>query len=128
MAQTALLVDDEKALRAYVGMILEREGFRVLEAGDGMDALALLRCLGGMVDVLITDVSMPRMSGIELVTTARMEFPKIPVIYVSGTLPQDGLHNPRSGMVFLQKPFPPQAIRDAVRAVTAGDDFVARAG
>jgi CheY-like chemotaxis protein len=119
MAQTALLVDDEKALRAYLAMILEREGFQVLEADDGMDALALLRRLSGMVDVLVTDVSMPRMTGIELVSVVKTEFPAIPVIYVSGSGLRDGLHNPRGRVMFLQKPFAPQAVRDAVRALTA---------
>jgi two-component system, cell cycle sensor histidine kinase and response regulator CckA len=119
MTQTALLVDDEKALRAYLAMILEHEGFQILEADDGMDALALLRRISGMVDVLVTDVSMPRMTGIELVNAVRMEFPAIPVIYVSGLGLRDGLHNPRGRAVFLQKPFTPGAMRDAVRAVTA---------
>jgi two-component system, cell cycle sensor histidine kinase and response regulator CckA len=119
MAQTALLVDDEKALRNYLAMILEHEGFQILEADDGMDALALLRRIRGMVDVLVTDVSMPRMTGIELVNAVKMEFPAIPVIYVSGLGLRDGLHNPRGRVMFLQKPFAPQAIRDAVRAVIA---------
>lgn len=127
MAQTALLVDDEKALRAYLAMILEHEGFQILEAGDGMDALALLRRIRGMVDVLVTDVSMPRMTGIELVNAVKMEFPAIPVIYVSGSGLGDGLHNPHNRVMFLQKPFAPQAIRDAVRAVTAAEDFAGQA-
>jgi CheY-like chemotaxis protein len=118
MTQIALLVDDEKAIRAYVAMILEQEGFQILEADDGMDALTLLRRLRGTVDVLVTDVNMPRMTGIELVNTVKVEFPGIPVIYVSAIGLQDELHNPRGRAVFLQKPFPPQAIRDAVRAVT----------
>jgi CheY-like chemotaxis protein len=122
MAQIALLVDDEKAIRAYVAMILEQEGFQVLEADDGLDALTLLRQIRGTVDVLVTDVSMPRMTGIELVNTVTVEFPAIPVVYVSGLAPQDNLHNPSRRMVFLQKPFLPQAIRDAVQTVIAAKE------
>jgi CheY-like chemotaxis protein len=118
IAQIALLVDDEKAIRAYVAMVLEQEGFQVLEADDGIDALALLRRMGGMVDILVTDVSMPRMTGIELVSVVNMEFPGIPVVYVSGLGLQHELDNPRRRVMFVQKPFTPKAMRDAVRAVT----------
>ncbi|HEY7389312.1 MAG TPA: response regulator [Bryobacteraceae bacterium] len=119
MAQIVLLAEDEQELRDYLAMILEQDGFRVLEAADGIDALSLLRRMGGMVDILVTDVSMPRMTGIELVNEVKLEFPKIPVIYISGQGLRDELHDPRRRVMFLQKPFAPQAIRDVMHAVTA---------
>jgi two-component system cell cycle sensor histidine kinase/response regulator CckA len=130
MSQTALLVDDEKAIRDYVAMILKQEGFRIFEADDGMDALALLRTIRGMVDVLVTDVSMPRMTGIELANAVTMEFPAIPVIYVSGLGfgLRDELHNPRRRTAFVRKPFTPKVMRDAVRQVIAGDAAGSAAG
>lgn len=118
MAQTALLVDDEKALRAYLATILEHDGFQILEAADGMDALALLRRIGGAVDVLVTDVNMPRMTGIELVNAVKTEFPAIPVVIMSGLCPPDGLRS----MVFLPKPFTPQAMRVALCAAIVAQD------
>lgn len=119
MEPIALLVDDERALRAYVSMVLQRGGFQVLEAGDGLDALTLLRGVRGAVNVLITDVKMPRMSGIELVEVVKTDFPDIPVVYVSAEGLRDRLDNPLGHITFLQKPFGPQAILEAVRSVTA---------
>ena len=116
--QTVLLVDDEAALRVYVANVLRRGGFQVVEAGDGLDALAVLTAMRGCVDVLVTDVRMPRMTGIELVAAVKLEFPGIPVVFISGEQLRDALHNPDDGGVFLQKPFGPQAFLDAVRAVS----------
>jgi CheY-like chemotaxis protein len=127
MAQIALLVDDEQPLRTYLSEVLRLEGFAVLEAVDGLDALSLLRSVRGNVDLLITDINMPRMNGIELVQAVKAEFPDIPVVYISALGLRDGLHDPRKRMVFLQKPFAPQAIREAVRVVTGPNGTAGRA-
>ena len=114
---TVLLVDDEASVRLYVTTVLRREGFQVLEAADGVDALAMLREIRGAVDVLVTDVEMPRMTGIELVKAAKIAFPGIPVVYISGEHLKQELHSPEHRVTFLQKPFLPQAVLDAVRGV-----------
>jgi two-component system, cell cycle sensor histidine kinase and response regulator CckA len=118
MSQLVLLVDDERSLRAYASEVLCREGFEVVEAADGADALAIVQRMHGAVNVLLTDIKMPRMTGIELVTIVRTDFPGIPVVYISGEALRDGLHNPCARVAFLQKPFGPQALLDAVRTVT----------
>jgi two-component system cell cycle sensor histidine kinase/response regulator CckA len=115
--QTVLLVDDEASVRLYVTTVLRREGFQVLEAADGVDALAMLREIRGAVDVLVTDIKMPRMTGIELVNAAKIAFPGIPVVYISGEHLKQELHSPQHRVAFLQKPFLPQAVLDAVREV-----------
>ena len=117
--QRVLLVDDELPVRTFIAKILQREGFEILEAGDGLDALAVLQQMSGDVDVLVTDIKMPRMTGIELVEKVKAEFPGVPVVYISGEHLQEQLHNPSRRVVFLQKPFRPQAMLDAIRAVTA---------
>jgi two-component system cell cycle sensor histidine kinase/response regulator CckA len=115
--QKVLLVDDEWSVRVYVANVLQGDGFDVLEAADGVDALALLLQMRGAVDVLVTDVQMPRMTGIDLVEKVKTEFPSIPVVYISGDHLTKELHNPSHCVVFVQKPFRPRAILDAVRSV-----------
>jgi two-component system cell cycle sensor histidine kinase/response regulator CckA len=82
--QIVLLVDDESSTRTFVKCILQSEGLEVLEAGEGVDALALLRCLGRPVDLLVTDIKMPRMMGTDLARVVRTDYPTIPVVYISG--------------------------------------------
>jgi len=122
--QRVLLADDELPVRAFIAKVLQREGFEILEAVDGLDALGLLQQMRGDVDVLVTDVKMPRMNGVELVEKARSEFPGIAVVYISGEQLKDRLHNPSRRVIFLQKPFRPQAMLDAIRAVTADSGAV----
>ena len=123
-----LLVDDEWPMRVFVARILQREGFEVMEASDGLDAFGLLQQMSGAVDVLVTDVRMPRMTGIELVQKIKAELPGMPVVYISGDTLEDRLHDPSSRVVFLQKPFRPQAMLDAIRAVTADPGAARRFG
>ena len=112
-----LLVDDEWPVRAFIANALQREGFEVLEAVDGLDAFGVLQQVDGAVDVLVTDVRMPRMTGIELVEKVKTAFPGIPVVYISGECLHDQLHNPSARVVFLKKPFGPHALVQAVRSV-----------
>jgi CheY-like chemotaxis protein len=111
-------VDDEWAVRAYVARVLQQEGFEVLEAADGLDALSLLPQIQGSVEVLITDVKMPRMTGIELVRNIKTKFPGIAVVYISAEHLAPELHNPSGRVVFLQKPFRPEEMLQAVQSVS----------
>ncbi len=112
--RVVLLVDDETIVRTYVRRLLQLNGYQVLEAADGVDALALLRKVGGAVDVLVTDVKMPRMTGKELVEVARTEFPNIAVVLISGDCLLEDLQLPRQRVVFVQKPFTPEALLKAM--------------
>jgi len=112
--RVVLLVDDDAIVRTYVKRLLQLNGYQVLEAADGADALALLRKLSGAVDVLVTDVKMPGMTGTELVKVAKTEFPNIPVVFISGDFLWDELHVPWQRVVFVQKPFPPEALLNAM--------------
>jgi len=112
--RVVLLVDDEAIVRTYVKRLLQLNGYQVLEAADGVDALGLLRKVGGAVDVLVTDVKMPRMTGTELVEAARTEFPNIPVVLISGDCLLEDLQLPRQRVAFVQKPFTPDALLKAM--------------
>jgi two-component system cell cycle sensor histidine kinase/response regulator CckA len=117
MPQVALLVDDEQTLPAYVSAILRQVGFSVLEAADGKEALSIVQRVHGSVDILVTDVGMPHMTGIGLVRLVKTDFPEMPVVYISGESLREGLHNPRAHIAFVPKPFAHQTILDAISTV-----------
>ena len=102
---TALVVDDETAVRRFAVRVLERDGFEVLEATDGAEALDLLK-QGSSVDVVVSDIVMPRMNGVELMQALSASHIRLPVILMSGyataALSELGIAAPCS---ILTKPF-----------------------
>jgi two-component system cell cycle sensor histidine kinase/response regulator CckA len=80
---TVLVVDDEAAMRALTRRMLEGEGYQVYEAADGVEALATL-AQGWPVDVIVTDIRMPRMDGRELASRLTTHSPRIPIAFMSG--------------------------------------------
>jgi CheY-like chemotaxis protein len=81
---TILFVDDEPCMRELMALILGEEGYETYTATDGFDALAQLRDFNP--DLIISDLHMPRMSGVEFLSVIRHRFPAIPVIAISGAL------------------------------------------
>src|SRR5580658_7769640 len=82
-----LLVEDDPSLRSLLSEQLEEAGFEAHEAEDGIDGLVKLR--NELPKVIISDLQMPRMSGIEFVSVVRQRFPFIPVIFLSGSIPNE---------------------------------------
>jgi CheY-like chemotaxis protein len=80
---TILLVDDEDLLREGVREILEMSDFSVIEASDGQEALRQF-ALAEKVDLVITDIVMPNMDGVDFVTKLREMFPIVPILTISG--------------------------------------------
>ena len=117
--ETILLVEDEEDVRALAREVLERQGHRVLEAGDGVLALQRYEAEGERIDLILTDVVMPRMSGRELVDRVRAIRPAMPVLYMSGytedAILRHGVHD--SSMLLLSKPFTPSDLIAKVREV-----------
>lgn len=117
---TVLLVEDDEGIRHLMGAVLRDDGYEVLEAGDGNDALKLLQLRRGDCDLLITDVVMPRMKGAVLVEGVRAMIPSIKVMYISGyagdTLSANGVSDQAA---FLQKPFLPSALTAKVGELLA---------
>ena len=117
--ETILLVEDEEDVRALAREVLERQGHRVLEAGDGVQALQCYEAEGERIDLILTDVVMPRMSGRELVDRVRAMRPAMPVLYMSGYT-EDAIlrHGVRdASMLLLGKPFTPADLISKVREV-----------
>jgi len=115
---TVLLAEDEVTVRRLAVRVLQRGGFAVLEAADGEEALSVARDFPGALDLLVTDLVMPRMGGRELAGRLRGVRPGVPVVYVSGyaeeAVQRDGVLDP--GARFLSKPFTAEQLLDAVHA------------
>ncbi len=114
---SVLLVEDERAVRAVVARVLSENGFEVIVAVDGEDALT--RCdeeTLRRIDLVVTDVVMPRLGGPELVRALRARRPELPVLFVSGYRETHALDEvigtPNTG--FLAKPFTPSVLLQAV--------------
>jgi CheY-like chemotaxis protein len=115
--ETILLVEDEGVVRELVAEILETSGYSVLQAADGPSALELLRRHSGSVDLLVTDVVMPGMSGPEVAQAVSAMRPGTHVLYTSGytdsAIGHHGVLEP--GIAFLQKPFSADDLTRKVR-------------
>jgi signal transduction histidine kinase len=118
---TILVVEDEAGIRALVRKILRRQGYEVLEAANGQDALALCREHGQRVELLITDVLMPQMGGRELVERLQTQGHDMKVLYVSGYTDDTAVYagDLGPGTAFLQKPFTLGSLLDKVKEILA---------
>jgi two-component system, cell cycle sensor histidine kinase and response regulator CckA len=113
MRQTILVVDDEETARRFMDRALTEEGFRVLLANNGEQALTLLRSTKRKVDAVVTDLVMPGMGGHAFaVEVSQLPSPP-PVLYISGYQAPGGEMAKR----FLQKPFSPNELVEAVRTL-----------
>ena len=115
--ETILMVEDDELVRQISVLTLERQGYHVLVARDGAEALARAQEYQGPIHLLITDMIMPRVSGQELAESMRTLFPHLRVLYISGYTDQGPA---RRGVVdpdacFLQKPFMATALAAKVR-------------
>jgi CheY-like chemotaxis protein len=111
---TVLVADDDAAVLALAAMILQRDGFQVLRASNGLEALMLYSSYASRIDLVLTDFDMPQMNGAELVARIRERNPAAKVLMMSGYMPS-GAGAPGRGYPVLRKPFRPAELRDAVR-------------
>jgi two-component system, cell cycle sensor histidine kinase and response regulator CckA len=117
---TLLLVEDEPALRTLVVTMLEEEGYLILQAGSGLDAIALAERHRGDIDLLLTDVVMPRMSGPEVAQKLRALRPGLEVLFMSGYNDSRLVHRgvEESNVNLLVKPFSPDDLVEKVAELT----------
>ena len=118
-SETVLLVEDEPAVQAVVLKILARYGYKALVASTPEQALQVCASHSGTIDLLLSDVVLPQMSGKEVAGAVARRRPGIRVLYISGytddAIVQHGILEP--GTAFLQKPFTPHALARKVREV-----------
>jgi two-component system, cell cycle sensor histidine kinase and response regulator CckA len=117
--ETVLLVEDEESVRQLVRETLELKGYKILEADNGEAALRIASTHPGTIDMLITDVVMPGMSGRELAKQLATSHPQTRTLFLSGyaedAIVHHGVLDP--GTAFLQKPFTLQSLANKVREV-----------
>jgi PAS domain S-box-containing protein len=118
-SETVLLVEDEDIVRNFISRILKKHGYRVIEASQGQEALDLFIKLRQEIQIVVTDVIMPKMKGVELVRKISDLYPDIHVIFISGyseTLMEQ--HNLLDKELnFLQKPFSAGTLLNKIREV-----------
>jgi CheY-like chemotaxis protein len=117
--ETLLLVEDEAAVRSSARRLLERNGYTVLEARHGGDALRIADESERPIDLVLTDLVMPEMGGRELVERLRAHRPALKVVFMSGytekAIAVDGVMPPHTG--FVEKPFTVEQLMRRVREI-----------
>ena len=125
--ESLLLVEDDPSVRVVLKEYLEDQGYSVLTAEDGEKGLEVARRCGGSVDLVLSDVVMPKMNGVELARILRSETPDIKVLLISGhtrdrkRVIEESLRCSSSS--FLQKPFTPQTLVTRIRELRGGCRF-----
>jgi PAS domain S-box-containing protein len=117
--ETVLLAEDDPSVRAVVSDTLAQKGYQVLRAPDGPAALEIARAHPAPIQLLVTDIVMPGMTGRELAETLMAERPGLRVLYMSGYTDDAVVRHGvlQEGMPYLQKPFAPRALASKVREV-----------
>jgi PAS domain S-box-containing protein len=123
-SETVLLAEDQASIRDVLREFLESKGYKVLEARNGSQALEIGRHYPGSIDVLVTDVIMPQVRGLELAERVTEIHPEVRVIFMSGysadALPENRLLSERS-MTLIQKPFDPEELAQKIRESLSRD-------
>jgi two-component system cell cycle sensor histidine kinase/response regulator CckA len=118
-SETILVVEDDEVVRQLVTRILQSGGYRMLEASDGSNALQICQQCEGQIELVLTDLVMPQMSGPALTEKLKELYPGIRIVYTSGyaddAIVRHGHLDP--GMPFIQKPFSPNNLLQKVREV-----------
>lgn len=117
----ALVVEDNSALCTHMARLLAGEGYYVLQADNGADALDVLRNGDTTVDLIVTDVWMPAMSGDHFARRVWRERPDMPIVFVSGHEPEESVQAllDAGNSAFLGKPFSRDALQLAINCVRA---------
>jgi len=118
-----LVVDDERSMRDFLKILLTKEGHQVTTAPNGTDALAHLR--NNNCDLVITDIRMPGMSGLDLLEAVKEDFPDLPVIMITAfASPNDAVHAMKFGAFdYISKPFNVDEIKSVINsAIKKGND------
>ncbi len=120
--ETILLVEDDEVVRKLVSEVLDNEGYRLLEAANGVAALSICAQYEERIHLLLTDVIMPEMSGRALADRLVPQYPEMKVLFMSGYTDDVIVHHGvlDAGTAFIQKPFAPDVLARKVRDVLDG--------
>ncbi|MBL0169122.1 MAG: PAS domain S-box protein [Gemmatimonadaceae bacterium] len=120
-ALSILLVDDDAMLRESARRMLDRQGHRVLAAASGSDALALLESSADALSILVTDLTMPGMGGMELIAAVQQRYPQLPIVAISGFSMDEFARRELDArqVTFLGKPFDANGIALALKRALA---------
>ena len=110
---TVLLAEDEQLVRTFVLSMLQKAGYNVIVAVDGQDALQKAKAFDGIIHLLLSDVQMPNMTGIELATQLQIDRPEVKVLLMSG-MPA-GMLLLNDGWQFLPKPFMSPLLKERIQ-------------
>ena len=128
--ETILVVEDEPLVKNLVSEVMRKSGYQVMEFTNGREVLARVKRHDGLIHLLVTDVVMPGMGGIELARHLAQGRPEMRVLFISGytddLVGRQGLL--QSGRAFLQKPFTPDTLLHRVRALLDAPDVLPEAG
>jgi signal transduction histidine kinase/CheY-like chemotaxis protein len=118
--QTILVAEDETAVRRLIRTLLHREGYTILEAANGREALEIVASYQGPIHLVVSDVMMPELTGTALTKELHKAHPRLPVLLISGYTTSEGVGEiDGTGTRFLGKPFTTGALTEAVRTALA---------
>ena len=118
-SETVLIVEDDDSLRKFSQRTLQHHGYRILEAENGEDALRVSEAYDGTIDLLITDVVMPKMGGKETAERLQSLYPHMKVLYMSGYTDNAIVHHGvlKPGLNFIEKPFTLKGLAHIVKEI-----------
>ena len=113
--ETVLLVEDDEAVRLLIRDELRKLGYRIVEARNGIEACLVATPYIGKLQLLLTDIVMPGMSGTELARHLRVIKPELKILFISGYEDDVGVGTGDTAIAYLQKPFTTEALAETVR-------------
>jgi DNA-binding response OmpR family regulator len=117
LEQTVLVVEDNEMVRRLLIKILNLDGYKILEAAHGTEALELSDRHRGQISLMVTDLVVPGMSGRELADEMAQRRPEMSVLFISGYTDDRRMHSLREGVDFLSKPFLPITLLNKIREI-----------
>jgi two-component system, chemotaxis family, chemotaxis protein CheY len=120
-AKTVLVIDDSETIRAHVATILRGAGYEVIEASDGLMGAFTIRERASDLCLVICDINMPRLDGLEMLEVLRGQYPKLPILMLTTESRVDKVERAKKAgaKAWIIKPFKPELLVEAVSKLTS---------